>query len=168
MKCIYSYVTQIGKISIIDDNDTITNLFFENDTIPDNIIIKESQLIQEAHRQLTLYLSGDLKHFSLALKPKGTDFMMKVWKELLNIPYGTTKSYKDIAIAIGDDKASRAVGMANNRNPLPIFIPCHRVIGSNGKLVGYGSGLDIKVKLLKIEGENNTSKYNNAGNGGIL
>lgn len=81
----------------------------------------------------------------------GTEFQKKVWNELRNIPYGQTKTYKDIALAIKNEKACRAIGNANNKNPLPIIIPCHRVIGSNGKLVGYSGGLDIKEKLLNIE-----------------
>lgn len=84
----------------------------------------------------------------------GTEFQKKVWKELLNIPYGETRSYKDIAIAIGNGKACRAVGNANNKNPIAIIVPCHRVVGSNGSMTGYAGGLDIKEKLLKIE------KYN--------
>ena len=85
------------------------------------------------------------------LEVKGTEFQKKVWNELLKIPYGQTKSYKDIAIAIENERASRAVGMANNKNPIPIIIPCHRVIGSTGKLVGYAGGVNVKEKLLNIE-----------------
>ena len=88
------------------------------------------------------------------MRQGGTDFQQKVWKALEDIPYGETLSYKDIAIKIGNPKACKAVGMANNKNNLPILVPCHRVIGSNGKLVGYSSGLDIKLKLLELE-----SKY---------
>ena len=86
--------------------------------------------------------------------PSGTEFQQKVWKALKDIPYGKTKSYKDIAAAVGNEKACRAVGMANNRNPISIIIPCHRVIGKNGKLVGYGGGLEIKEYLLKLESDN--------------
>lgn len=89
--------------------------------------------------------------FDLPLDARGTEFQKKVWNELLRIPYGETKSYKDIAVAIGNEKACRAIGMANNKNPIPIIIPCHRVIGSNGKLVGYAGGLNVKEKLLNIE-----------------
>jgi len=87
----------------------------------------------------------------LPLAPAGTAFMQKVWNALLTIPYGETRSYKEIAIAVGNSKACRAVGMANNRNPISVVIPCHRVIGANGKLVGYGGGLDIKSYLLDLE-----------------
>ena len=94
------------------------------------------------------------KIFTLPLAPVGTEFQQHVWKILQTIPYGETWSYKQVAVAIGNPKASRAVGMANNKNPLAIFIPCHRVIGSNGKLVGYAGGLNIKEHLLALEQEN--------------
>ncbi|MDO5305693.1 MAG: methylated-DNA--[protein]-cysteine S-methyltransferase, partial [bacterium] len=89
--------------------------------------------------------------FNLKLAPKGTPFQKKVWAELLKIPYGKTVSYQDIAVSIGNPDACRAVGMANNKNPIPIFIPCHRVIGKNGNLTGYAGGLDCKQALLEIE-----------------
>lgn len=97
------------------------------------------------------YLKGERKEFNLPLKAEGTKFQMSVWEALTHIPYGETRSYKDIAAAINNEKAVRAVGNANNKNPIPIFIPCHRVIGADGKLVGFGCGLDIKEKLLDIE-----------------
>lgn len=115
-------------------------------------MIKESSLIKNAYRQLVEYFNKQRKTFDLPLAPEGTEFQMKVWKALSDIPYGKTRSYKEIAIAIGNPKAVRAVGMANNKNPIPIIIPCHRVIGSDGKLVGYGGGLEIKEYLLKLEG----------------
>lgn len=103
------------------------------------------------------YFNGQRKSFDLPLNPKGTEFQKKVWNALLNIPYGSTCSYKDIAVNIGNEKACRAVGGANNKNPIFIIIPCHRVIGKNGSLVGYGGGLDIKLKLLELE-QNNMKK----------
>ena len=154
---IYFQQTPIGKIGISEENGFITNLFFEKDTIPPDAEITETELIKEAFQQLEEYFSGKLKEFSLPLATCGTDFMLKTWQALRDIPYGETASYKDIAVKIGNPKAVRAVGMANNRNPIPIFIPCHRVIGANGKLVGYGGGLDIKEKLLGIEKENTTT-----------
>jgi methylated-DNA-[protein]-cysteine S-methyltransferase len=108
-------------------------------------------LLKEAAEQLQNYFSGKLYKFSLPLAPEGTDFRLRVWETLISVPYGQTRSYKDIAQAIGNTKASRAVGLANNKNPIPIVIPCHRVIGSNGKLVGYRGGLQIKEYLLKLE-----------------
>ena len=97
------------------------------------------------------YFAGDLEDFDLQLAPEGTPFQQSVWKELCTIPYGETISYGELARRIGNPKASRAVGLANGSNPIPIIIPCHRVIGSNGKLTGYGGGLPIKEKLLALE-----------------
>jgi methylated-DNA-[protein]-cysteine S-methyltransferase len=102
-------------------------------------------------RQLSAYFAGELETFDLPLAPQGTPFQQKVWDELLNIPYGETISYGELAKRIGNPNASRAVGLANGSNPIPIIIPCHRVIGSNGKLTGYGGGLPIKEKLLALE-----------------
>ncbi|MCL1791069.1 MAG: methylated-DNA--[protein]-cysteine S-methyltransferase [Peptococcaceae bacterium] len=102
-------------------------------------------------RQVLEYLDGRRRDFALRLRLFGTEFQQKVWRELLKIPYGVTISYGDIAYAVGNRKGARAVGMANNRNPVSLIVPCHRVIGKNGKLVGYGGGLDIKEKLLSLE-----------------
>ena len=99
------------------------------------------------------YFEGEREIFTIPLAPKGTPFQQRVWAALREIPYGATRSYKELAIAVGNEKACRAVGMANNRNPLPIFIPCHRVVGSDGKLVGYAGGLDVKKHLLELEKE---------------
>jgi len=102
--------------------------------------------------QLREYFDGRRRVFELPLKPEGTPFQLRVWNALLEIPYGETISYGELAARIGDRSASRAVGLANGSNPLPIVIPCHRVIGSNGKLTGYGGGLPIKERLLTLEG----------------
>ena len=112
---------------------------------------QETTLIKEAYFQLTEYLKGERKTFDLPLNPHGTEFQKRVWKALCEIPYGETRTYKQIAEAIGNPKAVRAVGMANNRNPLLIVVPCHRVIGADGKLVGYAAGLDKKAFLLRLE-----------------
>lgn len=146
------YNTPIGEIAISEFNDKITNLYLKADSVvKENYEIKETDIIKEAYKQLQEYFNGNRKGFSLPLNPSGTEFMKKVWKALEEIPYGETRSYKNIAETINHAKAYRAVGLANNKNPIPIFIPCHRVIGSDKKLVGYGGGLDIKEKLLKIE-----------------
>lgn len=105
-----------------------------------------------AAAQLTEYFAGKRKVFDLPLEPHGTEFQKKVWQALREIPYGTTCSYGEIAAKIGNPKASRAVGGANNKNPIAIVVPCHRVIGANGSLVGYASGLQTKEALLKLEG----------------
>jgi methylated-DNA-[protein]-cysteine S-methyltransferase len=106
----------------------------------------------EATTQLDEYFSGIRQEFSIPLDIYGTAFQKLVWDQLQRIPYGQTRSYKDVALAMNAAKAVRAIGGANNKNPLSIFVPCHRVIGSNGALVGYGGGLDIKEYLLKLEG----------------
>jgi methylated-DNA-[protein]-cysteine S-methyltransferase len=102
-------------------------------------------------RQLQAYFAGELESFDLQLAPEGTPFQLEVWRRLCDIPYGETISYGELAGRIGNPRASRAVGLANGSNPIPIVIPCHRVIGSNGKLTGYGGGLPIKEKLLALE-----------------
>ncbi|NLX63372.1 MAG: methylated-DNA--[protein]-cysteine S-methyltransferase [Clostridiaceae bacterium] len=121
--------------------------------MPDASVIEETALIRKASRQIDEYLKGDRKIFDLPIFAVGTPFQQMVWEALKTIPYGETRSYKDIAVQIGKAKACRAVGMANNRNPIAIIIPCHRVIGSKGALVGYGGGLDIKKHLLGLEGK---------------
>lgn len=146
---IFFYETDIGTIGIREDGQYITNIYFSKFNTEDNIL--ETDLIISGIMQINEYIQGKRKKFDLPLNLEGTEFQKKVWNELKNIPYGETRSYKDIAVAIGNEKASRAIGMANNKNPIPILIPCHRVIGANGKLVGYRGGLDIKEKLLNIE-----------------
>ncbi len=151
MKNIYFYETEIGKISILENGRSIIGLYFASGIIPNSAKVVETELIREAKKQLDEYFAGKREDFHIALEPNGTEFQQKVWKALENIPYGETCSYAEVAKNIGNPKAYRAVGMANNKNPIPIFIPCHRVIGKNGKLVGYGGGLDIKKYLLDIE-----------------
>lgn len=115
-------------------------------------IIKVDNELSEIKNQLVDYFNGTIKNFDLELDIYGTPFQKLVWESLLNIPYGEVRSYKDIAIQINSPKSVRAVGGANQNNPLPIIVPCHRVIGSNGNLVGYAGGIDIKRNLLKLEG----------------
>lgn len=165
MRYVYFYNTgikELGTLGIGACEDKITDLFFEyeieNVKKNKNYVIKETPLIKKAASQLFEYLNGKRMEFDLPLLKDGTDFQISVWNELLKIPYGETRSYKDIAIAINNEKAVRAVGMANNRNKIPIFIPCHRVIGSNKKLVGYGGGLEIKEFLLNLEKRNSLKK----------
>jgi O-6-methylguanine DNA methyltransferase len=149
----YYYKTQIGPIGVVENGAAITHLFFGT-TISKGITIRETSLLKEASQQLQEYLSGQRKSFELPIAPQGTEFQQMVWKVLQEIPYGETCSYKEIAERISNPKAFRAVGLANNRNPIPIFIPCHRVIGSNGSLVGYVGGLEVKKTLLAMEKQN--------------
>jgi methylated-DNA-[protein]-cysteine S-methyltransferase len=109
-------------------------------------------VLAEAVKQLNEYFAREREVFSIPLRPAGTPFQLRVWKALEEIPYGHTRTYLDIARALGIPAAVRAVGAANGRNPLPIFVPCHRVIGSNGSLTGYGGGLEVKLELLRLEG----------------
>jgi methylated-DNA-[protein]-cysteine S-methyltransferase len=154
MENIFFYETIIGLLGIKENGTNITEIYFGKDEIPINIELKETSLIKKTIDQLEEYFEGKRKSFDLPFEPKGTEFQKSVWNELLKIPYGETCSYGEIAKRIGNPKASRAIGMANNRNPISIIIPCHRVIGASGKLVGYGGGIDIKEKLLNLEKEN--------------
>lgn len=141
--------TPIGKIAISEENNMITNLYFENDQIEGTY--KETNLIKEAKEQLEEYFEGKRKEFNLPMSLKGTEFQKSVWRALETIEYGKTISYKELAIKIDNDKACRAVGTANSKNPLPVFIPCHRVVNADGKLGGYSGGVHIKKYLLEIE-----------------
>ena len=152
MKKVYYYETPIGKIGLAEEWGFITNLYFMNMKQPLRAKQIETDTLKEGFVQLMEYFNGERTDFDLPLNPAGTDFQQTVWSELLNIPYGETRSYKDIAIKIGQENSTRAVGNANNKNPIPIIIPCHRVIGADGKLNGYIGGTDIKQKLLEIEG----------------
>jgi len=146
----YTYDSPFGKIVIESDGNAITSIKTCKNTKPFGIM-KANKLTDKAAEQLSGYFSGKRRKFDLPLHPHGTQFQQKVWKELCEIPYGETRSYKDIANTIGNPNACRAVGMANNKNPIWIMIPCHRVIGSNGKLTGYGGGLKMKQGLLNLE-----------------
>ena len=150
MNC-YTKNTSLGNITIIEDNGFITNLFLSCDssTSKNN---KRTETIDQAFKELDEYLSGKRRFFNIPLNPNGTEFQRRVWQELLQIPYGKTSTYKDIAEKIGKRGACRAVGNANNKNPIPIFIPCHRVIRADNLLSGYSLGAENKEKLLKIEG----------------
>ncbi|WP_278850409.1 methylated-DNA--[protein]-cysteine S-methyltransferase [Megamonas funiformis] len=130
---------------------TETHLINIQFTQPQKALLQTTELLSMATIQLDEYFQGKRTTFSLPFKLTGTPFQLAVWKELQNIPYGKTTSYKEIAQKINKPKACRAVGMANNKNPLPIIIPCHRVIGSNGKLIGYAGGLKLKNYLLELE-----------------
>lgn len=146
------YKSPIGLIKISSTHDSIVSLsFVENeDTMLDNF----PEILNAAIKQLDEYFKGFRKEFNLKLKLDGTDFQKKVWYELTKIPYGRVVSYGYIAKSIANKNASRAVGNANNKNKIAIIIPCHRVIGSNGKLVGYAGGLDKKQWLLNHEAKN--------------
>lgn len=152
MKKVQYINSPVGKIGIIEEEKNIVRVgILDNEYNQEEMKEEETEILKEAKKQLTEYFLKKRTKFDLPLNPKGTDFMKKVWKALMEIPYGEVRTYKEIAIKIGSPKSSRAVGMANHKNPIPIIIPCHRVIGSNGKLVGYALGLDIKDYLLNLE-----------------
>jgi len=117
----------------------------------ENVMGNKSLVNQRAEHELKAYFSGELKEFTVPVDVRGTEFQRAVWRELCNIPYGKTASYKDIAEAVGRPKAFRAVGGANHNNPVAIIVPCHRVVGHDGSLTGFGGGLDIKAFLLEHE-----------------
>lgn len=155
MKNAYFYETKLGKIIIAEDGKGITNLSLapvgRNITLDDSYVLDETEPIKEAAKQLMEYLEGTRRKFTVKLNLKGTLFQLRVWEALKEIPYGKTCSYKEVALAAGNGKAFRAVGRANHDNPVMCIIPCHRVIGADGSLVGYAGGLDIKKYLLKLE-----------------
>lgn len=113
--------------------------------------IDDSSFFEDVIQQVNQYFKGKRKTFAIKLNPKGTDFQKMVWHKLVKIPFGTVCTYKDIARAIGNEKAARAVGMANSKNPIPLIVPCHRVIGTNGSLAGFAHGLEMKATLLRVE-----------------
>jgi len=139
----------VGELQIESDNEKITMLGFLWDPKQPEI---RTPVIEQCISELEEYFSAKRKFFSFEMNLFGTDFQVKVWNELLNIPYGKTISYQELAIRVGDIKSIRAVGLANGQNPIAIVVPCHRVIGKNGDLGGYGGGLDKKVWLLEHEG----------------
>ena len=143
--------TLVGKIKVIEEDNKIIEIKFVKDK---NNIDSKNKVLKLAKKELEEYFCGKRKNFTFPFKVDGSEFALNVYKALMEIPYGETCSYKDIARKIGNENSQRAVGGANNRNKLPIIIPCHRVIGSNGKLVGYAEGLEIKQKLLELERKN--------------
>lgn len=139
----------IGKLWLSAKNGRLVSLSFKGEKADKEIT---EPVLNEAVKQLSEYFAGSRRTFSLPLEPRGTEFQKAVWNELLKIPFGETKTYGEIAAAMGKPKASRAVGMGCNRNPIAIIIPCHRVVGKNGSLTGFAGGLDVKGKLLEHEG----------------
>lgn len=149
MPSYFTYDMAMGPMTFGESDGCLTVLQFGAVTLPGEQ--RETPLILEARRQLEEYFALERHQFSLPLCPAGTPFQQKVWAALRQIPYGTTVSYKELAIAIGNEKACRAVGMANHRNPIGIIVPCHRVVGANGDLTGYAAGLSRKRQLLELE-----------------
>jgi len=153
----YCYLdTPIGELLLAGDGDALCLVGFPEGSMrrdPEADWIYNEKPFAVARQQLTEYFAGERREFDLPLKLNGTEFQMSVLRALQQIPYGETTSYADIAERIGRPKAVRAVGAANGRNPIPIIVPCHRVIGSHGDLTGFGGGLDTKEALLRLEAE---------------
>ncbi len=154
----YKYMpSPVGRLTLIGSEKGLAAVLWEDDR-PNRVHATPDQedndhaILLEAERQLLEYFAGSRSSFQLALDPIGTDFQKEVWRILSAIPYGTTRSYGDIARQMGNLKAVRAVGAANGRNPISIIVPCHRVIGSNGSLTGFAGGLAAKAHLLALEG----------------
>lgn len=145
------YEFQFGLLKIGYERDSLVLLKKIDETSDYG---KKTEFTDLVYNEVVEYLNGKRKTFDIKYEINGTEFLKKVWEELTHIPYGETRTYKEIAIAIGNPNASRAVGMANNKNPISIVVPCHRVIGSDGKLVGYAGGLDMKKALLDLEHRN--------------
>jgi len=152
-RCYTQIESPLGPLLLAADQAGLREIRFvgRHPAQPESSWIEDRAPLTETIRQLEAYFAGDLENFNLQLAPEGTPFQLEVWQRLCDIPYGKTISYGELAGRIGNPKASRAVGLANGSNPIPIVIPCHRVIGSNGKLTGYGGGLPIKEKLLALE-----------------
>lgn len=146
------FSSPVGTLTLTEEEDALTGLYFGRLSRQGQEVL--SPVLEETARQLSEYFSGKRREFFLPLSPKGTEFQLRVWRALETIPYGETRSYGDMARLIGSPKACRAVGMANHRNPISIIVPCHRVVGANGSLTGYGGGLDAKRFLLDLEQQN--------------
>lgn len=145
-----SFSTPLGEMALGEESGAIVRLWLLNSPTP-RLMPHETPLLREGRRQILEYLAGDRRFFDLPLAPQGTAFQQKVWAALCDIPYGQTRSYRDIALAIGCPRGFQAVGQANRHNPIPIIIPCHRVIAADGRQGGYAGGSALKRTLLQME-----------------
>lgn len=152
----FVYNTPLGRVTLAQCDGALTHMAFGVEVFRGEE--KAVALTNQAATELVQYLAGKRQTFDVPLAPQGTEFQQVVWKALEDIPYGQTRTYAELATAIGKPTAARAVGGANNKNPLPIFIPCHRVVGANGKLVGYAYGLPIKEFLLDLEAKTSNNQ----------
>lgn len=151
----------VGELLLLGTDGRLREIRFPGDRARTDLepgSVESAAPFREVNLQLAAYFDGELKQFDLELDPEGTPFQLQVWNELQRIPYGETISYGELARRVGNPKASRAVGAANGRNPLPIVVPCHRVIGSSGALTGFGGGLDCKRALLDLERRSRQAK----------
>lgn len=150
MKYYYTYSTLQGSFTIVEESGYIVSIHQQKS----DGIEKRTALLDQTHQELEEFFSGKRKEFTIPYQLKGTTFQMKVWEYLETIPYGMVCSYQDVAKGIRNEKACRAIGRACHKNPIPFIVPCHRVVGKNKQLVGYGLGVSLKMKLLEIEREN--------------
>jgi methylated-DNA-[protein]-cysteine S-methyltransferase len=151
MKHIWYFSYPRARLGFIEDGGAITGIFFDKGGGNGAAPPEETPLIKRAAAQISEYFAGKRTRFDFPISPAGTGFQKNVWGIVSSIPYGETRSYKEVAVLAGNPGAARAVGMANNRNPIVIVIPCHRVTGADGSLTGYGGGLDLKEYLLNLE-----------------
>lgn len=147
----YTFHTPIGFLTIREEEQKLTNLFWRAASEKMMKNERHSDFLHEVYTQINEYFEGKREQFDVPLKCEGTPFQQSVWRQLQKIPYGQTRSYQEIAIGIGNEKAVRAVGQANNKNPIMIIIPCHRVIHKNGDITGFACGLEVKQYLLELE-----------------
>ena len=145
---IHTFNTPIGAVRLVEEGGSIIRIEFTDAAAPSSA---PTPRLREAEHQITAFLRGDRRQLDLPIRMVGTPFQQRVWRALQQIPYGATSTYGAIATAIGNPRASRAVGMACNKNPLLLIVPCHRVVGSNGKLVGFAYGTEAKRWLLELE-----------------
>ncbi len=149
--------TPIGRLCLLSNGAQLVKIEFEGSYSTNDALELSDAVLAACAAQLTAYFAGKRRRFELPLAAQGTPFQQSVWDALADIPYGELRSYRDIARSIGNPAAVRAVGAANGRNPLPIVVPCHRVIGSNGTLTGFAGGLEVKKYLLELEGATGVS-----------
>ena len=154
---ILRFDTPLGPMALEEEGGAITRLWLPGQPVPPSPG-RETPLLCRGRQELWEYLAGERRDFALPLHPRGTPFQRRVWQVLGDIPYGQTRTYAQIARAVDSPRGFRAVGMANHRNPIPILIPCHRVVGSGGALTGYAGGLELKKALLALEGADFTEK----------
>ena len=152
MKYRMTMETPLGRLTLVASDTALEELWLPGDMPEETFPERRTELLCRVEKELQEYFCGNRRVFDLPLAPAGTPFQRRVWQELCHIPCGEVVSYGEIARRIGQPKASRAIGQANHRNPIPILIPCHRVIAAHGDLGGYGGGLDIKIRLLEHEG----------------
>lgn len=145
---IYTYQTKIGPITIHESNNKITKILINE---KNSVNTEESNLTKQTIKEINEYLDHKRTDFTIPLDPQGTDHQIKVWNELKKIPYSETRTYKELATSLGNPNASRAIGSACGKKPIMIIVPCHRVIGTNGKLTGYAGGIGVKEKLIDLE-----------------